>query len=115
MFHGDRGRANPAVIEHEVDVMLGHPRDGVARVPDVPAGYEPIEDRLGAIACPVLLVWGTQDLRPALGRMLADALPDARLVEIEGAGHHVNGDAPEDTAEAIAGFLADVSRAETIR
>lgn len=50
-----------------------------------------VADRIAAIAAPVLLIHGTEDsprVAPA-NRWLADLLPDARLVPVEGTGHLV--------------------------
>ncbi len=68
-----------------------------------PAGSAELE----RIACPTLLVRGAEStLLTAQGAagMLA-RLPDARLVEIPDAGHHVQLDAPVATLEALRTFL----------
>lgn len=50
---------------------------------------EDLTDRLDRITCPVLLLWGDADpISPvAVGRRLAELLPDAKLVVIEHGGH----------------------------
>lgn len=56
---------------------------------------------------PTLLVWGTADTFavPETGAALAKMLPDARIEWVEGAGHQVQTDAPDQSAEIIREFL----------
>jgi pimeloyl-ACP methyl ester carboxylesterase len=62
------------------------------------------------IACPVRVVWGTDDrLLPwpsAAARFRDDWLPHADWVELEGIGHAPQLDVPLETAQLIAGFTA---------
>jgi pimeloyl-ACP methyl ester carboxylesterase len=60
----------------------------------------------GAIACPVLLVWGTRDhMCPHRGaRVLTAALPGARVELIEGCGHTPQLEAPDRLIELMLGF-----------
>jgi 2-succinyl-6-hydroxy-2,4-cyclohexadiene-1-carboxylate synthase len=52
---------------------------------------------------PVNVVAGERDGRyVALGRRLAEALPDATLTVVPGAGHGLPREAPDAVAEAIA-------------
>jgi pimeloyl-ACP methyl ester carboxylesterase len=52
-------------------------------------GGQPWRDRLGTIAVPTLVIHGTADALFPLGhgRALADEIPGARLVVLDGAGH----------------------------
>ena len=61
-----------------------------------------------AIACPVMLVWGTRDhMVPHRGaRVLTDAVPGTRLELIEGCGHCPQLEAPAVLLELLAGFPA---------
>jgi pimeloyl-ACP methyl ester carboxylesterase len=61
---------------------------------------------LAAVACPVLLVWGTRDrLVPHTGARLAlGALPDTRVELIEGSGHHPHHDATGRLLELLLAF-----------
>ncbi|MCP3731376.1 alpha/beta hydrolase [Sphingomonas sp. MG17] len=97
----------------EIDVILSHPRESVGLLPCVPASYVDITPRLGEIACPTLIVWASHEARLTLGSELAAAIPEARLVIIQDAGHHVNVDAPEATTAAIETFLRAVGQART--
>ena len=62
------------------------------------------------IACPVRIVWGTEDrLLPwpaAAARYRTDWLPHADWVELEGVGHAPQLDVPLETAQLILGFTA---------
>ena len=68
---------------------------------------EPLWDRLAEIRCPTLVVAGEIDAKfTDLGRRLADAIPDARLEIVTGAGHSVHLEQPATTARLVASFLA---------
>ena len=71
----------------------------------------PYEGRLAAIGAPALILWGENDpFAPVSGAHRFDReLADTRLVVVEGAGHFVFEDAPEETAEAVTSFLAGLS------
>lgn len=55
------------------------------------------------VRCPVEVIAGTESavMPPASARRFADAIPDATLELVEGAGHHVELDAPALVAERI--------------
>jgi pimeloyl-ACP methyl ester carboxylesterase len=59
-----------------------------------------------AIACPVLVVWGTRDrMCPHRGaRVLSEALPGALVRLLDGCGHCPQLEAPERLLELLAGF-----------
>ena len=63
-------------------------------------------DLLPRIAVPTLLIWGELDARSPLSvaRQFEDAVPDAKLVVIPGAGHVSNLEAPEQFNEAVRDF-----------
>ena len=67
-----------------------------------------VTTEIPSIACPVLLIWGSEDLisPPAVGHHLESLLPDARLVVVEGAGHMLTEDQPEAIAGHIQRFLS---------
>jgi pimeloyl-ACP methyl ester carboxylesterase len=98
----------PGRFETEVDVILSHSRQSVRLLPGVPKSYVDITPRLGAIACPTLILWATHEGRPALGSALAAAIPGAELITISNAGHHVNVEAPEETSAALEKFLRGI-------
>lgn len=67
-----------------------------------------VRDRLGEIRVPTLILTGTEDRLTPLsqGRLLADGIPGARLVEVSGAGHFPQLEQPARVTEAILAFLA---------
>jgi 3-oxoadipate enol-lactonase len=64
--------------------------------------------RLHAITVPTLYLTGAEDAGapPEVMRVMAEATPGARYVEIPGAGHLSAIERPEAVAEALQGFLA---------
>ena len=62
---------------------------------------------IGAIKAPTLIVRGTESyiFAPETARKMLDLIPDSRLVEIEGAGHLVQGDRPIEFEAAVREFL----------
>ena len=58
---------------------------------------------------PTLVVWGTKDklVDPALAPRLAAAVPDARLLVLDGVGHVAMMEAPEPTARAVLGMVEE--------
>jgi 2-succinyl-6-hydroxy-2,4-cyclohexadiene-1-carboxylate synthase len=64
---------------------------------------QPLWDRLGEIACPVLVLVGADDAKfTALGERLVRGLADGELAVIEGAGHSVHLEQPAATVDALA-------------
>lgn len=81
----------------------------------------PVADRLGAIAVPTLVVFGTDDrmipnpvFTGGTTKRIADqagaAIPGARVVLLPGAGHTVHHDDPDGFHAAVDPFLAEVER-----
>jgi pimeloyl-ACP methyl ester carboxylesterase len=70
-------------------------------------------DALAAIACPILLIVGSEDdpRRIRQARVFEEAHSRCRLVVVEGAGHAVHKQRRAEVADAIRSFLAD-ARAE---
>jgi 2-succinyl-6-hydroxy-2,4-cyclohexadiene-1-carboxylate synthase len=65
---------------------------------------EPLWDRLGGLALPVTLVVGERDEKfRAIAARMAEALPQARVLVVAGAGHAVQLEQPD----AVAGAIAD--------
>jgi pimeloyl-ACP methyl ester carboxylesterase len=66
-----------------------------------------IQDRYGSITVPVLVCWGTDDawIPWQRGEELASAIPNARFERIDGAGHLVQEDAPDELTAHIVDFL----------
>jgi pimeloyl-ACP methyl ester carboxylesterase len=67
-----------------------------------------IEPHLGAVRCPVQLLWGEEDAWIPLdvGRELHRRLGKGAFIPVPNAGHLVQEDAPEAVIAAVDGFLA---------
>jgi pimeloyl-ACP methyl ester carboxylesterase len=98
----------PERFDTEIEVILSHPRESVRLLTGVPKSYVDITHRLSEISCPTLIIWAPYDARPLLGSELALAIPNAQLVTIRDAGHHVNVDQPQDCSTAIGAFFSSV-------
>jgi len=71
----------------------------------------PLWDRLGEVACPVLVLVGEHDVKfNELGRRLVDGIADAELIAVPDAGHSVHLEQPVATADAIANWLDGTTR-----
>lgn len=70
-------------------------------------------DALAAIACPTLVLVGAGDQvsPPAEMRQMAQAIPSARFVEIPGAGHLCQLEAPQAFNRAVVDFLVSAGAA----
>jgi len=103
--------ADPAVIAHAREIALEQPLTGLV------AAQETIRDRvdsrptLATIDVPVLVAVGEEDgmTPPADAEAMTAAIAGARLVRVAGAGHLAPLERPDEVAEALAGFLAEVS------
>jgi pimeloyl-ACP methyl ester carboxylesterase len=62
---------------------------------------------LGGVTTPALVVWGKKDRVVPLecGERYVKALPQARLSVIEGAGHFVEMEKPDELSKVVGGFL----------
>lgn len=65
-----------------------------------------IEARYGDLRCPVQVLWGIEDgwIPVETGRCFAGLLPGARFIEVPGAGHLMQEDAPEAIIAALGDF-----------
>src|SRR3954447_11293554 len=70
-------------------------------------GRDDIWDRIGEIAQPTLVIHGDQDaaIELAIGERLAEDIPNAELVVIEGGGHASNMTHPEQVNPPLRRFL----------
>jgi len=101
--------------EHIPPELLVHQLRGVAGADDAPALIEhALQSTWGldaeGIACPVRIIWGTEDVllpwpRAAI-RFRNDRLPHADWVELDGVGHCPQLDVPLETAQLILGWTA---------
>jgi pimeloyl-ACP methyl ester carboxylesterase len=68
-----------------------------------------MDDRLGNIRCPVLVVWGEQDhlLPKEMAGVFHRTIPSSRLLMIPRCGHNIPEEKPMEVVEAIRRFLGD--------
>ena len=114
-------RANPL---QNVDMLRERVRHGLRRLPDGELTWKyakglrdmmregrrdavDLWEPLPRIPCPTLIVRGAESdiLAPEVAKKMAERLPDGRVVEIEGAGHTVPADRPEEFVREIRAFL----------
>lgn len=103
-------QAHPYEALIERNLVLSYDGRAMAHVTDPKPDREPIdmEARFRDIRCPTLVVWGDEDVRASWGPRMVDAIPDARLVTIAGAGHHVTDDASAAATAALVEFMDGV-------
>lgn len=105
----------PAVVA-EIKRLSRHPRAhlGYLRYNQATVGRNgmrnDVSDRVAEIAVPTLFFHGTDDplVDPDDSRRAVARMPHARLVEVPGAGHWAQFDAPEAFWAAADAFLADL-------
>lgn len=66
--------------------------------------------RMDSLSMPVLFIAGEQDRMspPAISQRMADRVPNARFIEIQGAAHISNADSAATFNEAVISFLSEV-------
>ena len=71
------------------------------------AGQFPIEQELGRVKIPTLIIWGAEDvvIPPAAGRRLNELIGASKLVIIENCGHTPQEEKPERVLEEIHKFV----------
>lgn len=87
-------------------------RDQLSEIWDDFAGRDLLDERLGEITQPSLVLWGSQDqlVDPTAADVWADGLPDARLVTYPGVGHMPMVESPKQCATDYRVFVAEVER-----
>ena len=114
-------RANPL---QDVRMLRERVRHGLKRLPDGELTWKyakglrdmmregrrdavDLWEPLPRIPCPTLIVRGAESdiLAPEVAKKMAERLPDGHVVEIEGAGHTVPADRPEEFVREIRAFL----------
>jgi pimeloyl-ACP methyl ester carboxylesterase len=75
----------------------------------VPPDFEELTRRFTEIEIPVLALWGRQDrvVPVSVGERIRDEFPEARLVVLEDCGHIPTEEKPNESLEALLGFLRE--------
>lgn len=95
--------SRPRVLARVRELIDSQPPSGVAWAQRAMAARPDSFDAVRAATVPALVIVGEQDTLtpPSDARALADALPDARLVVLPGAGHLTPMEDPDSVAKAI--------------
>ncbi|MGE0800928.1 MAG: alpha/beta fold hydrolase [Lautropia sp.] len=74
-------------------------------------GYAAGLDRAGALAVPALYLLAARDQMtpPSAARLAIDATANKRVVVIPGCGHNLMAERPDETLDALRGWLAEVA------
>ncbi|MFC7142753.1 alpha/beta fold hydrolase [Halosimplex aquaticum] len=100
----------PEIVDRIVEWRLDtDPSDRAYEWQSAAAAAFDASDRLGDLELPTLVLHGTDDrvLPVENGRLLADQIPDARLVEVEGGSHLCFIERPGRVNEELREFLPD--------
>lgn len=107
--YADPAKLDPETVQRYHDLMLA-PGNRQAMVSRMKATVliDPLP-LLGTIDAPVLLLWGEKDAMIPVGNAqdYLAALPDARLVVLEGVGHVPQGESPAAALAPVKAFLAE--------
>ena len=100
----------PELVERVAALIRGQDPRAVAGAQRGMAARPDATDVLAGVAVPTLVVAGEEDaiIGPEVGRELAAAIPDARFLLVERAGHLANLEQPEVVNEALLDFLAPI-------
>jgi 2-succinyl-6-hydroxy-2,4-cyclohexadiene-1-carboxylate synthase len=105
-----RSGLDAAVLERQRELRLrNEPASLAAALRGLGAGSLPsLWGRLPEITTPTLILVGALDAKYVdIGRRMAGALPNARLVEVAGAGHTVHLERPDAWLAAVTTFLKE--------
>lgn len=112
---------DPEMVNMAIEMIGGRaiPRQGDAESPQARALRRQFiacvehcaRGRLGQVSAPALVIAGRDEFFVPLElcRELADSIPNAGLVMLEGGGHALNEDVPEEFNRAVLQFLAQVA------
>jgi pimeloyl-ACP methyl ester carboxylesterase len=105
-------KRHPDEVEKVIQTYLQNPTPEHAYMNQLIAAMAfDTEARVSAITAPTLVVTGDQDLcvPPENSKNLAEKIPNARLVMIEGAGHAVFMEQPDEFNRVVTEFLESVT------
>ncbi|MFF1511283.1 alpha/beta fold hydrolase [Streptomyces sp. NPDC058326] len=96
----------PAAYAPLLDAMAAAVRPETLRTQLALMAETDQRDLLPTVSVPTLLLWGELDVRSpqAVARQFQEAIPDAELVVIPGAGHVSNLERPEEFNRSVRGF-----------
>jgi pimeloyl-ACP methyl ester carboxylesterase len=103
--------ADPAVVARAREIVLEQPITALVAAQETMRDRADSRPTLATIDVPVLVLVGEEDrvTPPADAEAMADAVENARLARIPGAGHLSPLERPDDVSEALLDFLAERS------
>jgi pimeloyl-ACP methyl ester carboxylesterase len=109
-LYGERYRTDEDAIAYHFDRVRSMDPDAVIEALRAIIERDPVTDRLSEIRVPTLVVVGEEDVSTPVDQAekIANAVPEAELVRVPGAGHSTPLEAPDVVNEALAAFLARV-------
>lgn len=98
----------PALSASYIAKWKARPKEGLGQPGTTLMTRDTVEDRLGEITAPALIIHGTADAAISMDKAerLAAGLPNAELVVVDGGTHAANLTHPDVVNEAIARFLS---------
>jgi 3-oxoadipate enol-lactonase len=105
-----------ALVDEDIDRRMRRPTSRVGYDNQLRGSiaYAGSHSRLPSLRVPTLVVHGTADrlVPPANAQVLADAIPNARVAMIEGAGHIILTDACDEVTGSLLGFFDSVGTSD---
>jgi 3-oxoadipate enol-lactonase len=111
LYSPDFAQTHPDHVEEDILVGSQNPQPPHAGRRQWEAMQDwDVWDRLAEVDCPVLVLHGTEDRLVSVenARRVAAAIPGARLVLLEAAGHVYHSEQPEASDSAVLAFLDEV-------
>lgn len=108
LFPPEYIEGNPEMMDEMVNMMLVAPIEPKCFIWQFTGvSMWSCHTRLGGLNRPTLVIAGTEDvlIEPENSRIIADAIPDSRLVEVSGAGHALQTMFPEKIDAEVISFL----------
>lgn len=107
-FTSDFRHARPDVMDRARATLLRRDADFHGAIWDMIAELS-MEEQIGAIGCPVLIVTGEDDVNcpPPVARQIQQAIPNACLELMAGTGHFPPFERPDAFNRLVGGFLGE--------
>jgi pimeloyl-ACP methyl ester carboxylesterase len=110
-WFSEEGREErPDAVERARNRLLETPPEGYAASCEAIREHD-MREEVAAIAAPLLVIVGDEDpsTPPEHARLIADRVPDARMVEVERARHLLNVEHPKTVTDLLIDHLTEGS------
>jgi 3-oxoadipate enol-lactonase len=103
-------REHPDQVDEDLRSGTAPPEEAARRQWNAMRGFDAY-DRLSSVRVPTLVLHGTEDrtIDPANARLLAERIPGARLILLQGAGHVYHAEQPAEADRAVLEFVRSVA------